>query len=282
MPVPLERKSVRRAFERAVPGYDEAAVLQRRSADELLERLDGLRLDPKRIADLGCGTGYLTRELETRFPAAFVAGVDFVPLMLKQAQRAGNACYLAADAERLPLPDRAIDLAVSNALLQWCEPQKFFRECARVLRPGGMLAFTSYGPDTLRELRAAWAAVDEGVHVHEFNDMHDLGDLLIEEGFSDPVLDVERVTLNYAQAEDLLRDLKRIGAVNAAAARARGLTGKARFRALLRRCEETRRPDGRIHATFEIVYGRAVSGGRRSFRQDDGAIAVPLSELRRG
>jgi malonyl-CoA O-methyltransferase len=285
MPVPLDRRSVRRAFDRAVTSYDEAAVLQRSSADELLERLEVVRLDPKWIADLGCGTGYLTHRLERLFRGANVVGVDFAKRMLAQARRKrgwfGRARYLAADAERLPFPDRALDLVVSNALLQWCDPRVYFHECARVLAPGGLLAFTTYGPDTLRELRAAWAGVDDGAHVHDFPDMHDLGDLLVEEGFSGPVLDIEVVTLNYAQPLDLLRDLKRLGAVNAATMRARGLTGKARFRGFLRQFERMRQHDGRIHASFEVVYGQAFAAERRSYRQDNGAFAVPLSELRR-
>ena len=279
---PIDKKRARRSFERAAPGYDDSAVLQREIADRLLERLDYVRLAPARILDLGCGTGYAVEALHRRYRRAQVVALDFALPMLAQARRRGSwlrrpQC-LCADAERLPLADGAVDLIVSNATLQWCNDLPgTFAEALRVLRPGGLFMFTTFGPDTLKELRAAWSAVDGYSHVSPFPDMHDLGDALARTRFADPVMDAERITVTYDRLADLMRDLKGIGARNATDLRPRGLTGPRRL-AALERAYEISRLDGRLPASYEVVYGHAWVPEQKPMA---GGIAVPLSLIRR-
>jgi len=170
----------------------------------------------------------------------------------------------------------------SNLMLQWCQdPDAVFGECRRVLKPGGLLTFTTFGPDTLVELRRAWAAADSRTHVNRFIDMHDLGDALVRSGLAEPVMDVERFTLTYAEVRDLMRDLKDIGAHNANAGRPRGLTGKGTL-ARMTAAYEAFRKDGRLPATYEVVYGQAwcpVAPPRR--KGLPGEVVVPIGRIGR-
>jgi malonyl-CoA O-methyltransferase len=188
---------------------------------------------------------------------------------------------VCADVRRLPFADASVDVAVSNLMLQWCDDLDLaFAEIRRVLKPDGFFCFTTFGPDTLRELRQAWAAVDDYTHVNTFIDMHDVGDALGRAGLTEPVLDVERVTLTYPDVLALMRDLKVIGAHNVTAGRARGLTGRSRLRAVEAAYEAERR-DGRIPATYEVVYGAAWgSAGRRASGAVDGEVRISPSAIR--
>ena len=279
----LDKTAVQRAFARAAAGYDAAAVLQREIGTRLFERLALMKLEPRRVLDLGCGTGQLTRLLLKRYRHAETLGADIAPPMLSAARRDGfwpwrrRARWLVADAEHLPLATASCDLIVSNLMLQWCNPDAVFGECRRLLRPGGLLLFTTFGPDTLKELRAAWQATDGGVHVHDFIDMHDLGDALLRARFADPVMDVERLTLTYNDVGGLLRDLKAIGAHNAATERPHALTGKARFTRFKAAYEQFRDRDGRLPASHEIVYGHAWA----PVVQPAGEAHVPLTAIKR-
>lgn len=279
---PIDKRRARRSFEAAAASYDLAAALQREMADRLLERLDYVRLAPRRVLDLGCGTGYAIPPLLRRFRRAQVVALDFALPMLHRARHRGGwlrrpQC-LCADAEALPLADGSVDLVLSNATLQWCnEPERTFRECLRVLRPGGLFMFTTFGPDTLKELRAAWSQIDGHTHVSPFPDMHDLGDALVRSRFADPVMDAERLTLTYARLADLLADLKGVGARNATAQRPRGLTGPRRFGAL-ESAYETYRRDGCLPASYEVVYGHAWVPTQKPVA---GGVAVPLSAIAR-
>jgi malonyl-CoA O-methyltransferase len=276
----IDKRRARRAFERAAPGYDAAAVLQREIADRLLERLDYVRLQPRRILDLGSGTGYAVDGLRRHYRRAQVIALDFAYPMLLRARRRGSWLHrpwcLCADAERLPLADSVLDLIVSNATLQWCSnPDAVFAECLRVLRPGGLFLFSTFGPDTLKELRTAWSCVDGYTHVSPFADMHDLGDALVRMRFADPVMDAEHITLTYARLDDLLDDLKGIGANNATAQRPRGLTGPQRLAAVAAAYETYRRED-RLPASFEVVYGTAWVPLQKVVGD---TIAVPVSAI---
>jgi len=275
----LEKHQARRAFERAARDYERAAGLQREVGARLLARLDVVKLTPGRILDLGCGTGFCAHALRRRYRKAEVIGLDIAPAMLREARRGDGwwrrPRWLAGDAERLPFADAGFDLVISNLALQWCDPDWVFQEVARVLRPGGVFMFTSFGPDTLRELRHAWAAVDGAPHVHGFIDMHDLGDALVRARLAEPVMDVDRLTLTYKDVLSLLRELKDIGAHNVAHGRSPTLTGKARF-ARFRAAYEAQAREGLIPATYEIVYGQAW--GRPAA---DAGVAVPLTQLER-
>lgn len=282
----LDKRRVRRAFDRAAAGYDRAAVLQREVGARLIERLDYVRLAPARILDLGSGTGGVAAALARRYPRGRILQMDLSAAMLAQARARfrwrrwrGKMQFAAGDAERLPLAAGTFDLVVSNLALQWCNDlAAVMAEFRRVLRPGGLLMFTTFGPDTLRELRQAWSAVDGHVHVSRFPDMHDIGDLMVGAGLADPVMDMEPFTLTYADVGGLMRDLKAIGAANAARGRPRGLTGKGRMQALAA-AYESWRSAGRLPATYEVVYGHAWAPQERPSRRT--TAEVSLDDLRR-
>jgi len=177
------------------------------------------------------------------------------------------------------LADGVVDLIISNAMFQWCNDlERTFGECRRVLRPGGLLLFTTFGPDTLKELRAAWGQVDRHSHISPFLDMHDIGDALVRARFADPVMDADRLTLTYDNVQGLMRDLKALGARNATAARPRGLTGRARLAALAAAYECFRR-EGRLPASYEVLYGHAWAPEASASRQVSGEVAIPVSAI---
>lgn len=263
-----DKRVVRRSFERAAASgdYDRHGVLQREVGDRLAAHLDTMRVAPARIVDLGCGTGHAFAGLRQRYPGAQLFGVDLAPAMLraaaarapwwKKALGARPAHLVCADAERLPFAAGSLQLVFSNLALQWCRPEAAFAEAARVLEPGGLLLFSTFGPDTLRELRAAFAATDGRPHVGTFFDMHDLGDALVNAGLAEPVMEMEMITLEYDTVESVARDLKAIGAHNAQPDRARGLAGRGWWKRVAAEYERHRR-DGVLPASYEVVYGHA-------------------------
>jgi len=282
----LDAAFVRRSFGRAARTYDEVAVLQAEVRRRLLERLDIAKIDPAVIVDAGTGTGRGARDLKRRFKGSQVVAVDTAWEMLDEARRHRGVlrrfARVCGDVMQLPLRDRAADLVFSNLMLQWCnDPDAAFAEIRRSLRPGGLLTFTAFGPDTLAELRKAWAAADAYTHVNRFVDMHDLGDALLRAGFVEPVLDVERFTLTYPSLQALVRDLRAMGSRNATAGRCRGLTGKA-ARSRMTAAYERMRSNDRLPATFEVVYGQAWSPDREpACAGSQGEFSVPLDRIRR-
>ena len=267
---------LRRGFERAAGSYDRHAGVQREVTARLLERLDFVRVDPARVLDLGAGTGDGAARLQARFPRARVLAADFAPAMLRRARaERGVRLACACDAFRLPLAARSVDLAFSSSTLQWCEPlDGALAELLRVLRPGGLLLFATYGPDTLRELRAAQAAAGIAGGVNEFRDMHPIGDLLTAQGWADPVLDAERLDVSYASPEALLRELRGVGSRRAAPG---APVSRGRLQAMLD--AYPRGADGRVRATYEVIYGHALGPAGRA--AEDGAATVPLEALGR-
>lgn len=257
----IDRDSVRRAFGRAARGYDQVAVLQRTVREALLERLVLLEREPRAALDLGCGTGDGAAAIKRRWPRAEVVALDLaLPMLAEAGRRSGwfrPLHRVAGDALALPLAEASVDLVFSNLCLQWVvDLPAALDELRRVLRPGGLLLFTVFGPRTLIELRQAWAAADARPHVGSFADLPQVGDALLAAGFRDPVVDLDTWTLTYASAAALMRELKAIGASNADPARARGLTGRARYARVVAAYEALRR-DGVLPATWEVIAAQA-------------------------
>lgn len=278
---------VRRAFSRAAPAYDAIATLQHQVEAQLLDRLELLKEAPLRVLDVGAGPGRASAAMRKRFPKAEIIALDLALPMLREAKaRAGwwkPFRRICGDARALPVADQSIDLLFSNLCLQWCEDlEVVFDEFRRVLRPGGWLLFSTFGPDTLTELRQSWAAVDDAPHVNVFIDMHDIGDRLLAAGFRAPMLDVDHYDLRYSDPKILMRELKGIGAGNADADRARGLTGRRKLAALLAAYEGFRGDDGRYPASYEVVYaqGQAPDGGQPRRRGGTDIAAVSVDSLR--
>ncbi|MEN9724891.1 MAG: Malonyl-[acyl-carrier protein] O-methyltransferase [Pseudomonadota bacterium] len=266
----VDKKRVRASFDRAADTYDAAAVMQKLVREEMLSRLDLVSLKPQCILDAGCGTGHASQSLLKKYPDAHVISLDFAMGMLRKtralnesiAQRfkrligLSQQSYLCADLEQLPLAANSVDMFWSNLAIQWSNNlDAVFADIHRVLRTDGLLMFSTLGPDTLKELRAA-SSVDGNVHVNRFLDMHDIGDALVRAGFGDPVLDVERVVLTYDDVISVMRDLKSIGAHNATDGRVRGLQGRKFLQNLTQQYEQFRK-DGKLPATFEVIYGHA-------------------------
>ncbi len=280
----LDRAAIRRYADRASAGCDPSAVLATRLREDMLRRLEWVAFVPDTVLDLGCGTGHGAAALAARWPGARVIALDASPAMLAETSRRDGAVRIErvlADAEAIPLPDASVDLVFSNLLLPWCEDlDAVFAEVARVVKPRGLFTFTTFGPDTLVELRTAWRAADPDAALHPFTDMHDLGDGLVRAGLAEPVLDVSRFTLTYPDAVALLRDLRATGAQGAATTRARGLTGRGRLRAM-ERAYETYRSEGMLPASYEVVFGQAWGAIARPGHESE--IAIPVSGIgRRG
>jgi malonyl-CoA O-methyltransferase len=264
---PLDRNAIRQSFNRAASSYDRHAVLQREIESRLLERIEFQRIEPLTILDLGCGTGSASRSLAARFPRANVIALDWAPAMLAQAgahqetypDPSGGLSPLCADMHALPLAARCADLVFSNLALPWSyDLPAIFCELRRTMKADAMLIFTSFGPDTLYELKQAWRAVDNLPHVNDYPDMHDIGDEMLAAGFREPVMDAERLRLEYPDVLSLMRELKGIGAHNVASKRAPGLTGKEHLRTMLEAYEPFRRND-RYPASYEVIYGTAFA-----------------------
>ena len=265
----VDKRLVRRSFEQAAATYDAAAVLQNEVCRRMLARLDYIKLEPATILDAGSGTGNAVAGLLARYSRARVIALDLALAMARRAgarrpwwrglfERSGpRLAAVCGDIEQLPLASACAGMVWSNLVIQWSnEPQRAFAEMHRVLAPGGLLLFSSFGPDTLKELRAAFQSVDRHTHVHRFTDMHDVGDMLVACGFADPVMDMEVVMLTYADVRELMRDLKAIGAHNVTRGRPATLSGKPLLAKVAQNYEAERR-DGRLPATFEVIYGHA-------------------------
>lgn len=263
----VDRRQVVRRFSRIAADYAAGDFFAREVDRRMQERLDYVRLTPQRIVDLGCSRGASLSGLSARFPAAELYGLDVSAEMLDAGRDSRpawqrmlglgkrRASRIRGDVERLPLASRSTGMLWSNLVLHWLDnPLPALAEAHRVLEVGGLLMFSTLGPDTLRELRTAFS--DGYAHTQRFTDMHDLGDMLVECGFSDPVMDMEVITVTYESVDALFAELRAAGSGCAMKARRRGLTGRGRL-AAMRAAYEAMRVDGRLPATFELIYGHA-------------------------
>ncbi len=259
----LDRIAVRRRFARAAATYADASRLEAEVGARMLERLEYIKLAPKRVLDAGCGPAREADALAERYSQASIVLLDAALPMLRVARRPSGLLRrlfpararpaVCGELERMPIATASIGFAWSNMALHWAtDPLAAIGELHRVLEPEGLLLFSTLGPDTLKELRAAAGAA----RVHPFADMHDVGDVLVRAGFADPVMDAERLTLSYRGATEFLADLRASGQTCALAARARGLAGR-RFLADLRAALDGTRRSGKLEVTFEVVYGHA-------------------------
>lgn len=282
----IDKRQVRRSFSRAAADYDAAAILQREVCSRMLERLDYVKLKPSRVLDVGSGTGWGTRQLAQRYPDAQLVALDIAIGMLQNARGhsgwwrklfgGAKQGYVCADVEALPLAPNSVELVWSNLALQWCNDlPATFAGLSRVLKTDGLLMFSTFGPDTLKELRQAFHGVDAHNHLNRFTDMHDIGDMLMHNGFAEPVMEMECLTLTYDDVRGVLHDLKQIGAHNATGGRGQGLMGKRAWAGLLDNYERLRR-DGKLPATYEVVYGHAWKAQPRMTKEGAAIIRTPF------
>lgn len=248
--------TVRRSFNKAAKTYDSAAFLQRTVSEELVSRLSELESDKTIILDMGAGTGFATRFLIEKYPDSWVIALDFSWNMLIEARVNTVIC---TDAHMLPLQNHSVDLIFSNLCFQWCQNlQTVFQECLRVLKKGGILLFSTLGPDTLQELRTSWRTVDaQHTHVNSFCDMHDVGDLLLQVGFVDPVVDRDHYGLVFPTVYDLLKDLKTLGSIKLDKTIRRGLTTKRDLAKMADCYEQYRNSEQLLPVTYEVIFGIA-------------------------
>lgn len=279
----IDRIAMRAAFEKAAASYEAAAVLQKEVANRLVGRMDYMSMKPVSILDAGSGTGFISEQLAMRFPKAKIKALDLAFNMLLQAkekcsfkQRWNKQFqYINAEVENLPLADASVELIISGLTLQWCQDlEKVFKEFKRVLAPGGLLLFSSFGPDSLKELRQSWAEVDERPHVNIFADMHNVGDALGQSGFLDPVMDMEVITVTYKDVKSIMRDLKKIGAHNVMQGRSHQVTGKNKLQKMMK-AYESFRTEGLLPVTYEIVYGHAWVP---EAKETSNAVVVPFQK----
>ena len=292
-------RQVRRAFSRSAASYEAAARLQHAVEARLLESLDYLddpalaRAPPRRVLDLGCGTGRASRAMQARWPKAEVVSLDLALPMLREGRAAARpGGWLAnpfarrplpvcADARALPLADASVDVLFSNLCLQWVEDlDAVLAGFRRVLKPHGLLLFSTFGPATLWELREAFAQADDVPHVSPFADIAGVGDALVRAGFHQPVLDREDERTHYPDLPALMRELRAIGATNALASRRHTLTGRTRFRVAAEAYEAHREAHG-LPASWEILSAMAWAPEAGTPIREGGVdvTAVPLSRI---
>jgi malonyl-CoA O-methyltransferase len=264
----LRLRDIRRRFDRAAAGFDDADFVHAVTRDGLCSRLEPLLLKPEAILDLGSATGAMGRLLRKRFKRAHIVSLDLSHAMLARGRSNkawfSRSSFVQGDAQQLPFEDASFDMIVANQVLPWApNPQPVFDEVSRVLRKGGVFAFATLGPDSLREIERAWAGIDGGEHVLRFPDMHDIGDGLVRSGLRDPVLDVDRLVVTYENADRLFADLTRAGARNVLTDRSPGMVGKIKFRAMADALAASG-TDGKIMLDLELVYGHCWGSGPKS------------------
>ncbi len=272
----IDQSCIRQAFARAAVDFDAHDFLHREVRERLLDRLSAVVAEPTWIVDLGAGTGGATPALKFRFSEAQILSVDSSAAMLRAG--ATTEIPVCADAACLPLADGRVDLVISNLMLHHCpDPAAALTEARRVLSDHGLLLMTTFGRASFNELGRAWATADPFTHIAPFVDLRDLGDLLTQSGFTEPVLDCQTLTITYDDLTSMMRDLRRAGATNATDGRNRGLTGRNVWQRLSAAYDQLRNADGKLPVTLEIIFALAWAGRRSSGR---GEIEIAVDTIR--
>ena len=276
-----DRRLVLGRFTRSAPTFDSADVIHSEARSRMLERLPFFELKPRRVLDLGSATGKGTIELKALYPNAKVLAIDLAAPMASitknRCSSLDSVTSLVGDAEKLPLLDDTVDLIFANLILPWCDPQGLFQEAARVLCDGGLMVFTTVGPDTFQEIRRAWTGIDEHIHVHGFLDMHDLGDTAVRSGLTEPVMDIDRFKLTYQIRDRLFEDLRATGATNMAFGRRMQLTSPGRWESFCSQLEACR-VEGSLSISIELVFGLAW-GLASSTKPNDKVVSIPIEDI---
>ena len=275
----LDQSQLRRLSDSVASRFDELDFFCAEIRSRLLERLQLITLQPECILELGSGTGNGAQALRQTYPDARVLQLDWSQAMLRHSTL--QEPRICADAHALPLSDASIDMVFSNLMLPGCaDPEQIFHSARRVLKHPGLFLFTTLGPDSFKELRKAWAAVDPAPHVHSFADMHNVGDALVQAGFREPVMDVEHLTITYADVSRLIEDLRAVGAINLLSGRRRGLTTPRLWQRMLAELDARRNADGRLTVSLEVITGQAWTGEPAAgVRMHEGEAHFPLDQL---
>lgn len=286
MTFPSDNLPLKWFFDKAAANYDKFCFLQNSAADQLIKRLELIKNKPLSILDVGAGPGYAARLLEKHYPKAEISVLDFSSQMLLQARKKAKwftkQKFVLATAEKIPFPDQSIDFIFSNMMLPWAtDLYAVFEEWQRVLKPEGLLLFSTLGPDTLKELRASWAEIDSAAHVNTFLDLHDVGDALFKARFIDPVMDVQHYELAYCSVSQLIKELKGCGSHNIEALKSRGLTGKNKYKDMVEHYKKYQNFNAKFIATFEVVFGHAWGADLQQFKNNSAYATIPVSKIMR-
>ncbi len=281
----FDYRALKKGFNKTAKTYEANALLAKSVGEALIERLQGIKITPQRILDIGSGTGWLNKKLKKLYPKAKIVNVDLAEQRLRKTKllRFGlNAPMLVcADAHALPFADKSFDLIISNLCWHWVDHLgQAIYEAKRVLNVGGTLLFSTLGPDTLRELSAAFYSASSNPHIIPFFDMHDVGDALLKAGFADPVMDVEPVRLHFKKVDKLFKMLRDTGEGNYLALRHRGFSSKKMFAQVKKHYENFKLEQG-YPATFEIVFGYAWRAEDKSLLDKNNEINIPISKIKR-
>ena len=264
----INKEYKRKSFNRAAITYDSCSILQDTISDNLIDRLKIIKLNPLNILDLGCGTGTNGLSLRKKYKKSKIINYDFSENMLREARlkqklfildkiNLSPYSYICADIEAIPLKENSLDLVWSSSTLQWCnELDLVFNQVKKILKPGGLFIFSTFGPNTLNELREITENLFNEKKTSTFIDMHNIGDLLMHSGFSDPVLDVENFTMTYKEVDKLFMDIKSIGATNGNVSKNRGLSGRSFTKKIVEKYEAYRN-NNLLPASYEVIYGHA-------------------------
>lgn len=273
------------AFNKHATDYEQSAKVQTEIGNRLFERLFYLKITPRYVLDLGCGTGIFTPLLKKHYPKAEIIALDLSYAMLLQSKKKQGFLrrwpLINGDMAHLPFADGVFDLIFANQAIHWTQPLgALFEELNRIMNRNGCLMFSTLGPDTFKELKQAWSGVDNYAHSNDFVDMHDIGDCLLAEHFLDPVVDMELLTVHYSSTKQLVQGLKAQGVRNINQERNKGLTGKQSWQAFARNYESLCTSEGKFPLTYEVVYGHAWKGEQRR-KGNTTETFIPIEKIRR-